>query len=90
MTDHDPCVCPVCREAKTRNNPDRMVEELRERFVTQRDLFISTLASLCAAVSLLENGGKKAAASDKMFFQMLKDFNKTIETARQSLRGDAK
>lgn len=40
------------------------------------------LASLVAAVSLLENGGKKAAASDKMFDQMLADYRKAIEAGR--------
>ena len=31
MTDHDPCVCPVCREAGMRNNPDKMIAELRRK-----------------------------------------------------------
>ncbi len=43
------------------------------------------LASLVAAVSLLERGGKKAAASDKMFEVMLADYRKAIETGRAAL-----
>ncbi|MEW9855892.1 hypothetical protein [Novosphingobium sp. M1R2S20] len=38
--------------------------------------------SLIAAVSLLEKGGKKAAPSDRMFGQMLKDYKASIERGR--------
>lgn len=31
MTDHDPCVCPVCREAGMRNNPDKVIAELKRQ-----------------------------------------------------------
>lgn len=43
-------------------------------------------ASLAAAISLLEGGGKKAAASDKMFEQMLADYRKSLEDTRKALR----
>ena len=42
-------------------------------------------AHLAAAVSLLEHGGKKAAPSDKMFAQMLVDYNKSLSRARSAL-----
>ena len=41
-----------------------------------------TTASLVAAISLLERGGKKAAPSDKMFDQMLVDYRNAVEKAR--------
>jgi len=39
-----------------------------------KQAFIRVTAALAAAISLLEGGGKKAAASDKMFEQMLLDY----------------
>jgi hypothetical protein len=41
-----------------------------------------TTAALIAAISLLERGGKKAAASDKMFAQMLSDYSRAVEVGR--------
>lgn len=41
------------------------------------------MAALAAAISLLENGGKKAAPSDKMFDQMLIDYRSALDTARK-------
>jgi hypothetical protein len=41
---------------------------------------------LIAAVDLLERGGKKAAASDKMFAQMLLDYKASIERGRAAIR----
>lgn len=43
------------------------------------------LASLVAAVSLLERGGKRAAPSDKMFAMMLADYKASIDSARSLL-----
>lgn len=42
-------------------------------------------ASLVAAVSLLKRGSKKAAPSDKMFDQMILDYEKSIKEARAAL-----
>jgi hypothetical protein len=39
-------------------------------------------ASLAAAISLLERGGKKAAPSDKMFAIMLNDYRRSLEDWR--------
>ena len=41
--------------------------------------------ALIAAISLLERGGKRAAASDKMFAQMLKDYSASVKRARAFL-----
>lgn len=53
-----------------------------------REALISCAASLAAAISLLERGGKaakKAAPSDKMFDQMLTDYRKSLANAREVL-----
>jgi hypothetical protein len=50
-----------------------------------RALVIDCAASLAAAISLLERGGKKGAASDKMFEQMLKDYKASLDRARTAL-----
>lgn len=48
----------------------------------QRDTCMQVAASLAAAISLLERGGKKAAPSDKMFEMMLSDYKQALETFR--------
>ena len=57
-----------------------------------RKALISTAASLAAAISLLERGGKaakKAAPSDKMFDMMLEDYRNSLNKARAALaKGD--
>lgn len=53
----------------------------------EREVCVGLLANLNAAVSLLERGGKKAAASDKMFEIMLDDYRKSIEAGRQMIAG---
>jgi hypothetical protein len=50
-----------------------------------REAALDALASLVAAHSLLKRGGKKAAPSDKMFEQMLCDYDATITRARAAL-----
>jgi hypothetical protein len=50
-----------------------------------RDVFMEVLASLVAAVSLLKAGGKKAAPSDKMFDQMILDYERAIERGRSAI-----
>lgn len=45
-----------------------------------------SLASLIAAISLLERGSKKAAPSDKMFDQMLADYQASADRARAAIR----
>lgn len=60
--------------------------------VAERDrlkaVLVRTAASLAAAISLLETDGKaakKAAPSDKMFKQMLADYNHALGDARKAL-----
>lgn len=57
---------------------------------TLRKAATAVAASLAAAISLLERGGKaakKAAPSDKMFDQMLVDYRRSLDRARTALRG---
>lgn len=46
------------------------------------DVFADVLCSLIAAVSLLKRGSKKSAASDRMFDQMIKDYENAIKRGR--------
>lgn len=72
--------------------PDAILALIRERDDTLAALAVAregakdALASLVAAVSLLERGGKKAAASDKMFGMMLSDYKASIARTRAALR----
>lgn len=57
-------------------------------FDQAREALKSTLAALVAAISLLERGGKaakKAAPSDKMFNQMMRDYKNAVVNARKAL-----
>jgi len=54
------------------------IKELEESTVT-------ALSSLVGAISLLERGGKKAVASDRMFAQMLSDYKASVSFARAAL-----
>ena len=47
---------------------------------------VGATASLAAAISLLERGGKRAAPSGKMFAQMLMDYKASLKRARAALR----
>lgn len=49
----------------------------------QRDVTLDLAASLAAAISLLERGGKKAAPSGKMFDQMLADYQGALDRFRK-------
>lgn len=55
-----------------------------DKFVVDREAFIAVMASLAAAISLLENGGRKAAPSDKMFGIMLDDYKRALNTGREA------
>lgn len=57
--------------------------------VTESDL-LHILSSLVASVSLLKAGGKKAAPSDKMFNQMIKDYEGSIELGRHLIKTNRK
>jgi hypothetical protein len=49
------------------------------------DAAVDAGASLAAAISLLERGGRKAAPSNKMFDQMLVDYRNSLERTRTTL-----
>ena len=57
-----------------------------ERIKKLRRALINTGANLLAAISLLENGGKKAAPSDKMFEIMLSDYRAAGDRAAALLK----
>lgn len=52
---------------------------LRAELARTREALTRTTVSLIAAISLLKGGGKKAAASDKMFEQMLRDYQRAVD-----------
>ena len=59
-----------------------------EQLVPVEQIAVDLAAHLAAAISLLKNGGKaakKAAASDKMFDQMVRDYEACLERARARL-----
>jgi len=67
------------------------IDAMQDEIARLRGVAISTAASLAAAISLLERGGKaakKAAPSDKMFDQMLTDYRNSLDAARAAL-GDS-
>ena len=49
------------------------------------EVLVDVAASLAAAISLLERGGRKASPSDKMFEHMLSDYRGSLSRARQAL-----
>ena len=61
---------------------------LAEQGMRLREEALHGAASLAAAISLLERGGKaakRAAPSDRMFDQMLDDYRRSLETLRAAL-----
>jgi hypothetical protein len=69
---------------------DRYEVDAIEALLASHDKLIRSLTktgvNLAAAVSLLEGGGKKAAGSDKIFAQMLVDYNTALDRARATLK----
>lgn len=61
------------------------ITRLTARVAQLEGALIGTTASLVAAISLLERGGKKAAPSDTMFAMMLGDYRKAVGEARAAL-----
>jgi hypothetical protein len=56
--------------------------------VVPRTTYVAVLASLSAAVSLLERGGKQGAPSNKMFGMMLEDYRRDLAEGRAMLAPD--
>ncbi len=64
------------------------IEALEAENERLRGVLVGVAASLAAAISLLERGGKaakKAAPSDLMFDQMVRDYTASLERARAAL-----
>lgn len=55
---------------------------------TKSDVLMQVLSSLAASISLLENGGKNAAGSDKMFSQMIEDYKKALNNGKNLLNDE--
>jgi septal ring factor EnvC (AmiA/AmiB activator) len=70
---------------------ERKLEAARAATKKAVDAAVDAGASLAAAISLLERGGRKAAPSNKMFDQMLVDYRNSLErtcTALAEIRGE--
>ena len=66
-----------------------IIEKLEADNARLRAALVDVTASLVAAISLLERGGKamkKAAPSDLMFNQMVRDYTASVERARAALQ----
>jgi hypothetical protein len=64
---------------------NHQLEKEQKEIQKLRRTLIGVLAGFVASVELLERGGKKAAPSDKMFAQMLKDYKNRIERGRAAV-----
>lgn len=73
------CACDLLPEAVEE------IKRLEAKVVRLEKVSIGVAASLAASISLLERGGKKAAASNKMFDQMLVDYRGYLEQFRAAL-----
>lgn len=81
------CLIQVATENAARHLAETERDAARAEVARMREAGLDALASLCAALDLLKRGGKKAAPSDRMFEQMLKDYAASIERARAALAG---
>ena len=61
------------------------IEELEADLAKAMAAAIDAGASLAAAISLLDRGGKNAAPSNKMFAQMLADYSNALDRTRTTL-----
>jgi len=77
---------PLSERLRSRIDPDRaLCCEAADLIDALVEAQIGAVASLAAAISLLERGGKKAAPSDKLFAVMLDDYRKSLDGARAVL-----
>jgi hypothetical protein len=75
-------------DPRSKAHHDEAAAELRRLHSVNAELLgalKNTTVNLIAAVSLLKSGGKKAAASDKMFTQMLADYTNSFERGRAAI-----
>lgn len=70
-----------------KRNIQNLQKAMREHEGKLTEALVSVSASLAAAISLLERTpqSKKAAPSDKMFAQMIRDYKKSLSAARDVL-----
>jgi hypothetical protein len=73
---------PIGREAKLAASELRRLHEVNQELVEALE---DVTAHLVGAHELIQNGGEKAAPSNTMFMQMLKDYEKAIDTGRTAL-----
>ncbi|MCA9368570.1 hypothetical protein KC887_10100, partial [Candidatus Kaiserbacteria bacterium] len=80
------CAQSTCAAMSARDiralTPDDAKATLEAVRREERQFGIPVAAALAAAISLLERGGKQAAASDKMFDQMLTDYQRALNDYR--------
>ena len=80
------CAQSTCAAMSARDiralTPDDAKATLEAVRREERQFGIPVAAALAAAISLLERGGKQAAASDKMFDQMLTDYQRALDDYR--------
>ena len=76
---HGPRLAEYIRKDLTPADAKAALKAVRRE---ERQFGIPVAAALAAAISLLERGGKQAAASDKMFDQMLIDYQRALDDYR--------
>lgn len=78
----------ICIRALDPNATSALAAHVKRAVEAETRTLIPVAASLSAAISLLERGGKaakRAAPSDKMFDQMIQDYKKSLDDAREHL-----
>ena len=86
--DTDAIPSAYTHDALTFQQDLRRILTLAEQALRLREAARGAAASLVAAISLLERGGKAAkrvSPSDRMFDQMLNDYRESLETLRAAL-----
>lgn len=81
--------CPACGGSAAKHPAGGFIRPVRSPIEGQaehREIVIDLLSSLVAAVSLLKNGSKKAAPSNRMFDQMIADYERSIERGRAVMK----
>ncbi len=64
---------------------EKEIDDIKAKLAKAVEAAVDAGASLAAAISLLERGGRKAAPSNKMFDQMLVDYRNSLERTRALL-----
>lgn len=83
-----PFTAPTVAECIAKAFPEMQPEPTEPEPALSRETTMRVVASLAAAISLLERSPKKAAASNKMFDQMLTDYRNALDAARAELNSE--